>query len=272
MDARTITRQLPTLRTAIAAISLAVGGVACASLQYAQTVDRFEAANQVATDPYAGEAAKAKAEAGFKQVIQDLDDAYISTLKSPNQPDALVMRAYSEWQLGLYDDARINARRAQVAPDVLPGSHADVTSHVLTGLITASMEIQRWNNSKRAVGARGYPAYEANFVEAMARVSEASKRIADDTPFETVAFTQYARWRVASDWRWVLQSYIGKRGARLTGPQREAIRSMREVLGTRAGGRDLAAPVAELLLAIPSESPLRALAEAESKQPPERRV
>jgi hypothetical protein len=87
-----------------------------------------------------------------------------------------------------------------------------------------------------------------------------------------VAFTQYARWRVASEWGWVLQSYIGKRNARLTGPQREAIRSMREVLGASGASKGLAARVSELLLAIPSESPLRALAEAESKQPPERRL
>lgn len=272
MNVRTTHHLFPTTRTAIAMLCLAVGGFACASLQYGQTVDRFEAARDVAMNPHASEAAKTVAEAEFGEVIRYLDDSRISALKRSDQPDALVMRAYSEWQIGLYGDAKVNARRAQVAPDVVPGSYADLTSRALGGLIIASTEIGRWNTARRVVKARDYSAYENNFVEAMARVDEAASRLAPHTPAETRAFVHYARWRVASDWRWVIKSFIGKRKARPSDKQRQAMRSMRETLGAKGSGTGVEEALSALLLAIPTYSPLRAFAEAESKQPPKRRL
>jgi hypothetical protein len=267
MKTRTTRALFPTLFARSAVLLLALGGFACASLQYRQTVDKFEAAREVATNPNASEAARTVAKAEFGEVIRGFGDRQIVEMNSVKQADALAMRAYSEWQIGFYDDAKINALRARATPGVVRGSYADLTSRALGALVLASNYIATWNTNNRAVSRKTYPAYESKFVNAMAQVDEASSRIATDTSADTAAFVRYARWRVASDWRWVLRSFIGKRSARPSDRQRKAIQSMREVLGGRNSNTELGELILAARLEIPASSPLRALAEAESKQP-----
>lgn len=269
MTARRATRSDLEPYLTIALLSLVMTGLACATLEQREINRRFNAANRIVLDASSSAVDRQRAKDEFSQVIASLTESQIMARPPEERANAFVMRAYAQWRTDFHSDATFSCRRAQVDKQLVAGSHADVMSQLLPGLILSSGEILRWHASERRVSPKRYDAYERNFVKAMKQVAEAEARLASNTPEDTRAFVRYAKWRVAANWRWVLVSMSGGKSGRVQQRQSQGSRSMVEVLG---GAKESALSPVQALNAlireIPEESSLRALAEAESRTPP----
>jgi hypothetical protein len=251
-------------RVTVALIGLAVVGMGCKTLQQRETNRRFASANRVVLDANSSPEDLMHARKEFSQVARDLTESRIDALAPGKRADAFAMRAYSEWRTGLLDDARISCRRAQIDPQVVSGSHADVMSRLLPGLIIASRETSRWNTGRRKLSSAYLKAYQENFLQALELVAQANERVASNTPEDTRAFVSFARWSIAADWRWVFLS-VAKRDEDKTRRRLDAAeRQMLAELGAEGLGLGLKAAVSALIEQIPEQSSLRALAEAMS--------
>lgn len=254
---------------AITLLSLAAMGVACASLQHMATGRRFDSANQILLDVNSSTQAKERARGEFSRVVADLSDPRIEAMPPERRADGFVMRAYSEWRVSMYDAAKYSCRRAELDPNLVPGSHADVMSQVLLGLVVSSGEIRRWIATGRTATQIDYRAYERNFRGAIERIDLAQAHVGGNTPADTRAFVAYAKWRVASNWASVRRTTRTKAGRRLISSSKEAA-TLLQVLG--AGDSELTLPdvLSALIQEIPEDGPLRDLAERKkdsTKQP-----
>lgn len=250
----------------LAIVGLAVIGLACASLQQKAIGRRFDAANRIVLDATSSSEAKEQALDDFGRVVADLGEQRIEALPPESRADAYIMRAYAEWRGKQLGAAKYSSRRAELDPELVAGSHADVMSQLLPGLIVSDREILRWIATGRSVNPSGYKAYENNFIDAIGRVEKAQARVSPNTPQDTRAFVPYAKWRIAADWARVRRSLVAKpnRGPRATGNETA---SMLRALGAENSDLTIKQVLGGLRQQIPAEGPLRALARAQKRAP-----
>jgi len=181
---------------------LGLGSPACATFGYRSVQSDFEAAvlaDNQELDPIIDRSGQLYAE-----VVGALSAERIASLEPRLRANAWLLRAFSQWRLGAFADARASAARGRNAGPALH-SRDDVLLHLIPALAIDSEAMQAFVAAGRRVEPARYQArFAPDFATALEQVGAAEARFGAATPHSTRFYVLYQRWRLVANWREVV--------------------------------------------------------------------
>jgi hypothetical protein len=204
--------------------------------------------NAASVDPFVA----GQSEGLYSAVVAALSDAQIAALNSQLQANAWLMRAVSEWRSMHPAQAITAAEKGLAVPTLVPQSRDQVLLALLPALVIDSELRMRLAQEAEAVSVEHYEdadGYRHNFETALDTISAAHALAGTATPPNVGYYLEYQRWRVLSNWRFVINRLA----------TREARKTAFDAAATYLQVADIQAAAETAANAIPDGEPLRQL-------------
>lgn len=196
-----------------ALVVLLVTVTACGTIQYrdiqGEFVEAVSADNAWSVSPLGASAADGL----YSSILVQLTDDYIAKLDDRLKLNAWLLRAVSEWRLGMFSDANKSVEKGleEKQPNQ-NGSRDHVMLAMLNGLIIDSERLPKYrgltsDTSDKAITLNEYEnEFSLDFETALDTLDEGYEQAGPATPQEVGWYYSYHRWRIIQNWRSVVNS------------------------------------------------------------------
>jgi hypothetical protein len=195
----TPSRQLIRWALIASLLLVATAATACKTIQYRKVQSQFEEA--VRADLEERNPVIDRSDDLYREVVAALTDGQISQLDPKLKANAWMIRSYSEWRRGKFEEADTSAK-AGLKANPVKSSRDDILLHLIPALVIDSEVMKAWI----AGGEKTDPDLYARLQEeamrlAIRKLDTTKRRFGQATPASTKYYVDYQRWRILQNWR-----------------------------------------------------------------------